>query len=279
MGNHQKHRFSGDTLRAKAGLLQQQHLENRIHQPDAVPSPNMSVLSASKTPQWLKMHTDTEHYILISPKLMAQQSWIKGYFQAYRTELKQAAFSSHFLQEEQPQTLHPWTVTAFSSPVCLLPFKIQSILFKSIPSGPHSWIPWISLKCKSSTCKHTELHRHTVLIYLGFHCKHHLFSVLQYVFMYFNKHLASLILFLHNYLCPLMAATVQVHLQLQPQSAALWTEKWQIHPKALKNKLVKTPHIVAAWCWWMQTKHSISKVCKPSENMKNPLERGKNSVK
>lgn len=52
MGNHQKHRFSGDTLRAaKAGLLQQQHLENRIHQPDAVPSPNMSVLSASKNPQ------------------------------------------------------------------------------------------------------------------------------------------------------------------------------------------------------------------------------------
>lgn len=108
------------------------------------------------------MHTDTENCILISPKLMAQRYWIKGYFQAYRTELKQAAFSSRFLQEEQSQTLHPWTITAFSSPVCLLPFKIQSILFKSIPSGPHSWIPWISLECKSSTCKHTDLHRHTV---------------------------------------------------------------------------------------------------------------------
>lgn len=161
MGNHQKHRLSGDKLRAKAGLLQQQHLENRIHQPDAVPSPNMSALSASKNPQCSKMHTDTEYCILISPKLMAQQTWIKGYFQAYRSELKQAAFSSHCLQEEQPQTLHPWTVTAFSSPVCLLPFRIQSILFKSIPSGPHSWIPWISLKCKSSTCKHTTAQAHS----------------------------------------------------------------------------------------------------------------------
>lgn len=243
MGNHQEHRFSGDALRAKAGLLQQQHSENRIHRPDAVPSPNMSVLSASKNPQCSKMHTDTEHYILISPKVMAQQSWIKAYFQAYRTELKQAAFSSRFLQEEQPQTLHPWTITAFSSPVCLLPFKIQSILFKSIPSGPRSWIPWISLKCKSSTCKHTVLHRHTALTCLGFPFKHRLFSVLQYVFMYFNKHLASLILFQHNYLCPLTAATatVQVHLQLLPQSGVLRTGKLQVQPKALKNNWWKPP--------------------------------------
>lgn len=219
MGNPQQHRFSGDKLTAKAGLLQQQHLENRTHQPAVVPSPNMPGLSASKNPQCSKMHTDTQFYILISPKLMAQQTWIKGYFQAYRAELKQAAFSSHFLQEEQPQTLHPWTIAAFCSPVCLLPFKIQSILFKSIPSGPHSWIPWISLKSANLVFANTKNCTGTLLTCLGSHCKHHLFPALQYAFMYFNKHLAPLILFVHNCLCPLLAATV--HLQPQPISCAL----------------------------------------------------------
>lgn len=164
---------------------------------------------------------------------MAQQSWIKGYFQAYRTELKQAAFSSHFLQEEQPQTLHPWTVTAFSSPVCLLPFKIQSILFKSIPSGPHSWIPWISLKCKSSTCKHTELHSHTVLIWVLWQTSPFLSPA---ICIYVLQQTLGITDFIFAQLSlPFDGCHSQVHLQLQPHSAVLWTGKLQIHPKALKN--------------------------------------------
>lgn len=209
------------------------------------------------------MHTDTKYCILMSPKLMAQQSWIKGYFQAYRTELKQAAFSSHFLPEEQPQTLHPWTITAFSSPVCLLPFKIQSISFKSIPSGPHSWIPWISLKCKSSTCKHTEVHRHTVLVCLGFHFTRHLFLGLQYAFMYFNKHLASPVLFLHSCLCPLVAALFRYIGSYGHSQLRCGLGNCRSTPKHHKITGKTLPQTVAAWCCEMWTEYSLSKACEP----------------
>lgn len=274
MGNHQEHRFSGDTLRAKAGLLQQQHLENRIHQPDAVPSPNMSVLSASKNPQCSKMHTDTEHYILISPKLMAQQSWIKAYFQAYRTELKQAAFSSRFLQEEQPQTLHPWTITAFSSPVCLLPFKIQSILFKSIPSGPHSWIPWISLKCKSSTCKHTVLHKHSP----------HLpwFSLQTSPFpspaicIYVLQQTLGITDFISAQLSlPFDGCCCHCTGTFAAAATVGCVVDWEIAgpTQSIKKWLVKTPQTVAAWCCEMHTDYSIPKAREPLRNTENPPQR------
>lgn len=66
----------------------------KINQPHPPQKPTEVSLVSKRKQSHASVHTDAARYVLIQPKPITQQSWIKWYFQGYSIRQKHTAFLS-----------------------------------------------------------------------------------------------------------------------------------------------------------------------------------------